>query len=141
MEGKAKRQRDHKGIDLRARLLTPIFASADGIVTFAGFQGKNPSRNQSSNSSQAVKADIDNTDIAGGGIMVFIAHSPSLETRYMHLNSFDIEEGQHVKAGEQIGLSGDSGDAKGGPHLHYEVHQNGKAVDPAPFVFGGQEVA
>lgn len=98
----------HKGIDLRSAKGTPILAAADGTVLFAG-TGR------------------------GYGRIVKLGHAHGVETWYAHLDAFRVGERDRVRQGERIGRVGTSGNSTG-PHLHYEVHVNGQAVDPAPYL-------
>ncbi|MCF8146350.1 MAG: M23 family metallopeptidase [Deltaproteobacteria bacterium] len=98
----------HKGIDVSTRAGSPIVASADGVVSFTGWD-------------------------RGYGRVVLIKHGHGFETRYAHLNKSIVKKGQRVKRGETIGLVGTSGKTTG-PHLHYEVHLNGVAVNPIRYV-------
>jgi len=96
---------DHKGIDLRSDFNSEVKAVADGIVKEVSFPyGK-----------------------------ITLLHKNNVETVYMHLSSINVNEKQGVKKGELIGFSGGRG-PKGPkqytPHLHFEVHIEGKAVDP-----------
>jgi murein DD-endopeptidase MepM/ murein hydrolase activator NlpD len=65
--------------------------------------------------------------------VIDIAHSEQLVTRYAHLSSIKVKVGDVVTRGQLIGLSGSSGHSTG-PHLHYEVRVNSKAVDPLRFI-------
>ena len=95
----------HEGIDLSARLGTPIFATADGVVLQAGYR-------------------------AGGfGKKVLLDHGFGYRTLYGHCNEVLVKPGQKVKRGEVIARVGSTGLSKA-PHLHYEVHVNGRPVDP-----------
>jgi murein DD-endopeptidase MepM/ murein hydrolase activator NlpD len=94
----------HKGVDIRCAFGTPVWSAADGQVAFAGFAGPR-------------------------GNTVEIRHSDQLTTVYAHLDRVDVQAGQRVQAGQQVGASGSSGRSTG-PHLHYEVWQNGRPVDP-----------
>src|SRR6185436_1488029 len=98
------RQRFHAGTDLRLAYGQDVRAAAAGVVTFAGEKG-------------------------GYGTSVTVRHSDGLETRYAHLSSMDVREGDLVAAGEVIARSGNTGRTTG-PHLHFEVRQNGRPVDP-----------
>ena len=69
-------------------------------------------------------------ELAGGwGIVVTIAHSSGVETMYAHLSRVSVTVGQRVTAGRTVGAVGATGHASG-PHLHFEVHIRGAAVDP-----------
>ena len=97
--------RPHEGIDLSARLGTPIYATADGLVLQAGYR-------------------------AGGfGKKVLLDHGFGYRTLYGHCNEVLVKPGQEVQRGEVIARVGSTGLSKA-PHLHYEVHVNGRPVDP-----------
>ena len=98
----------HPGIDFRGPLGSAIFAAAPGKVVYAGWRG-------------------------GYGRLVEIRHDNGLVTRYAHLRRIDTKVGDAVEAGETIGGLGSSGRSTG-PHLHFEVRINGKAVNPRPFL-------
>ena len=101
----------HRGVDLRAAYGEPIGAADAGTVVFAGEQ-------------------------RGYGQTVVVEHAGGVRTRYAHLSSLTTEAGADVKAGDTIGRAGKSGRATG-THLHFEVTQNGRHVDPHTFVAGG----
>ncbi len=103
----------HQGIDIRAAEGTPIFASADGIVTKAAPDSKGVTK--------------------GGGHMIFIDYGNGVEARYMHLSAYGVIAGDDVKAGDIIGFTGNTGDSST-PHLHFEYYIGGQAIDPA-FIF------
>ena len=103
----------HQGIDVRAAEGTPIFASAEGIVTKAAPDSKGVTK--------------------GGGHMIFIDYGQGVEARYMHLSAYGVKVGDHVKAGDIIGFTGNTGDSST-PHLHFEYYIGGRAIDPA-FIF------
>ncbi len=98
-------RRMHSGQDYRARTGTPIVAVTDGTVTSAGRAG-------------------------GCGITVKINHGGGLETRSCHMSRMAVRRGQSVRRGQVIGYVGSTG-LSTGPHLHFEVYRNGRAVDPA----------
>ncbi|WP_394730384.1 M23 family metallopeptidase [Altererythrobacter sp. GH1-8] len=102
------RRKAHKGIDLAAPTGTPVYATADGIVTKAKW-------------------------FSSYGLYISIDHSADLETRYAHLSKLAVEAGEFVKKGDLIGYVGSTGRSTG-PHLHYEVRIDGVAVDPLPFM-------
>jgi len=126
--------RSHRGTDLMAPKLTPVYAIADGIVT--------------------VVRDGDRS-----GRWVAIDHENGWESWYMHLNNdhpgtddgkadwsltvaSGIAEGERVVAGELIAWVGDSGNAEpSSPHTHFELHRNGKAVDPYLHLRAAYELA
>lgn len=94
----------HAGLDIAAALGTPVLAAAEGRVSTAGWGG-------------------------AYGYVVFIDHEAGLQTRYAHLNRIDVRQGERVRAGSPIGVVGLTG-ATTGPHLHFEVRQGERAVDP-----------
>jgi murein DD-endopeptidase MepM/ murein hydrolase activator NlpD len=99
-----KRMRMHAGVDYAARRGTPIEATAPGKVVFAARNG-------------------------GYGKQVRIQHKNGIVTSYSHMNSFSVTRGSWVSQGQTIGTVGSTGMSTG-PHLHYEVHVNGKRVNP-----------
>lgn len=103
--------RPHKGIDIAARVGEPILAAAKGRVTFSGNRGN------------------------GYGNMVEIDHGHGFITRYAHASRLHVRTGQTVDRGFRIADVGATG-LVSGPHLHYEVEQNGRQVDPMNFVIG-----
>jgi murein DD-endopeptidase MepM/ murein hydrolase activator NlpD len=98
----------HEGIDISAPLGTPVYASADGIVIFAGYK-------------------------EGYGLEVEISHQNGIITRYAHLSRILVSPGQKIKRGEIIGKVGSTGRSTGS-HLHYEVIVNGRAVNPLNYI-------
>ena len=100
--------RMHSGTDLAGAYGTAIYATADGVVTEAGWSN-------------------------GYGRMVQIKHAFGLETRYAHLSQVRVEVGQKVSRGDRIGDMGNSGRSTG-THLHYEVHLNGTPINPMTFI-------
>ena len=100
--------RPHEGIDVTAPAGTPIEAPAAGVVTAAGWE-------------------------AGYGNTIDISHGYGISTRYAHTSKILVRVGQRVARGQQIALVGNTGLATG-PHLHYEVHVNGRPVDPLRYV-------
>jgi len=103
-----KKSAYHKGIDFGGSVGDPVFATASGTVEQAGYD-------------------------SAMGNYIYIDHGNGLETVYMHLSKLYVKEGQNVKKGEKIGALGNTGRSTG-PHLHYEVHKNGKAINPRPYV-------
>ena len=69
-----------------------------------------------------------------GPELVAAEHGDGIETYYAHLSKFNIQRGQQIKRGDVIGYVGNTG-LSSGPHLHYEVHLNGKEVDPVHYLF------
>jgi murein DD-endopeptidase MepM/ murein hydrolase activator NlpD len=104
----------HTGLDMRGEPGDPVRASANGMVTFAGWQG-------------------------GYGKMVEIDHGNGVATRYGHLSSIDTEVGHTIKTGQIIGKVGTTGRSTG-PHLHYETRIDGDAVDPQRFLRAGAKL-
>lgn len=100
--------RAHKGIDLSSPVGTPIYATADGVVSKASWFG-------------------------GYGLYVSLEHGGNLQTRYGHMSRLNVAEGQRVNKGEIIGFVGSTGRSTG-PHLHYEVRVHGEAVNPIPYM-------
>lgn len=103
----------HYGMDFTAPVGTPIYATGDGKVVETS--GSTRSR-------------------VGYGLLVKVDHGYGYETLYAHLNTFNVKVGQEVKRGEIIGYVGNSGGSTA-PHLHYEVHRNGSAVNPQHYYF------
>lgn len=97
----------HKGIDLGAAKGTPVRAAADGVVIAAGALAENDGRY---------------------GIAVIIDHG-GRQSLYAHLDSVAVKAGERVAAGRTIGAVGETGLATG-PHLHFEVRQDGRLLDP-----------
>ena len=77
---------------------------------------------------------------AAYGNMVEIDHGGGYATRYAHLSEIDVKVGDKVKFGETLGKTGSTGRSTG-PHLHYEVRHNGKAVNPISFLKAGRIVS
>jgi murein DD-endopeptidase MepM/ murein hydrolase activator NlpD len=104
----------HNGIDMAARMGTEIKARAPGKVVFAGRNGVY-------------------------GNMVEIDHGHGIRTRYGHMSSIAVRQGQIVAARDKLGAVGSTGRSTA-PHLHYEVLFNGKTMDPRKFVEAKQHV-
>lgn len=98
----------HRGLDISARRGTPVYAPADGVVVFTGRNG-------------------------GLGKTIRISHGFGFTTMYGHLHEITAELGDEIRRGEQIGTVGNTGRSTGS-HLHYEVHEDGKSVDPLYFI-------
>ena len=98
----------HSGIDFKGAIGSPIFAAAEGRVTFAGLKG-------------------------GYGNAVEVTHANGMLTRYAHLSRIDVRPGELVAAGATLGGLGSTGRSTG-PHLHFEVRVNDRAVNPRPFL-------
>lgn len=98
----------HRGLDISARRGTPVYAPADGVVVFAGRNG-------------------------GLGKTIRISHGFGFTTLYGHLHEMNVKLGDQVHRGDHIGAIGNTGRSTGS-HLHYEVHEEGKAKDPLYFI-------
>ena len=98
----------HGGIDFKGAYGSPIFAAADGKVSFSGWK-------------------------SGYGRTIEIEHAGGILTRYAHLSSSDVAVGKRITAGETIGGLGSTGRSTG-PHLHFEVRVDNQAVNPRPFL-------
>ena len=106
-----KARKMHEGMDFTAKTGTPIYATGDGYI-----------------------AQADNT-ASGYGNHIVIRHGFGYETVYAHLSRYKCKRGQRVKRGDVIGYVGSTGRSEG-PHLHYEVHNNRKVVNPLNFYYG-----
>lgn len=104
----------HSGMDFRAPVGMEARASAAGTVVKAGWNG-------------------------GYGRMVEIDHGQGFSTRYAHLSHISVSEGQKVEAGDIVGRTGNTGRSTG-PHLHYEVRQNGTPLNPLRFLKAGKAI-
>lgn len=98
----------HGGIDISAPMQTPVVAPAAGTVIAAQFE-------------------------AGLGNTVLLSHGNGLRTTYGHLARYTVKAGQTVMRNQIIGWVGSTG-LSTGPHLHYEVEQNGAGVDPMKYI-------
>ena len=106
--------RMHEGTDFAAGYGTPIYATADGVVTYADWEN-------------------------GYGRLIKIQHSYGIETRYGHLSQIRVDVGQKVSRGDRIGDMGNSGRSTG-THLHYEIRFGAKAVNPMTFIKAARDV-
>ncbi|MBV2361221.1 peptidoglycan DD-metalloendopeptidase family protein [Thalassococcus sp. CAU 1522] len=104
----------HAGTDFAAPHGTPIYSTADGVVTFAGWS-------------------------SGYGRLVKIQHEFGIETRYAHLSKINVKVGQRVSRGGRIGAMGNTGRSTG-THLHYEVRVGGKPVNPMIYIKAANDV-
>ncbi|MFT4028055.1 MAG: M23 family metallopeptidase [Novosphingobium sp.] len=98
----------HAGLDFKGPIGAPIYAAAEGTITFAGVK-------------------------QGYGNCIEISHGNGLVTRYAHMSAFRASLGQKVAAGAIIGAIGSTGRSTG-PHLHFEVRINDRPVNPRPFL-------
>ena len=104
----------HSGIDFRAPTGQPARATAPGTVASAGYEG-------------------------GYGNMVTIDHGGGITTRFAHLSKISVKKGQAIAKGDVIGSTGSTGRSTG-PHLHYEIRVNGRAIDPMTFLRAGDKL-
>ena len=106
-----KARRRHKGMDFTATRGTPIYATSDGVIKRADARA------------------------LGYGKHIRIDHGFGYVTLYAHLSGYNVKRGQRVKRGDIIGYVGNTGRSQA-PHLHYEIHKDGKAVNPINFYSG-----
>jgi murein DD-endopeptidase MepM/ murein hydrolase activator NlpD len=100
----------HDGIDLRAKVNTPVYATADGVVEYAANQKK-----------------------SGYGKLLLIRHNYGFKTIFGHLSKFAVKYGDFVKKGDLIAYTGNSG-LSNGPHLHYEIRHIYRTLNPINFI-------
>jgi len=100
----------HRGSDMKAKLNTPVYATADGLVEWAGYHKR-----------------------SGFGRLIILEHVYGFKSYYGHLNRVVVKSGKFVKKGELIGYTGNSG-LSNGPHLHYEIRFIHRALNPFYFV-------
>jgi murein DD-endopeptidase MepM/ murein hydrolase activator NlpD len=105
-----KYRRFHTGMDFSAPRGTPVYATGDARVKQARRDG-------------------------GYGNLIILDHGFGYETYYAHLREFEVWRGQHVERGQIIGYVGSTG-LSTAPHLHYEVHKDGRVVNPVNFYYG-----
>jgi murein DD-endopeptidase MepM/ murein hydrolase activator NlpD len=98
----------HTGLDIAASVGTPIYAPADGVISFAGYDG-------------------------GYGKLLSLDHGYGVVTRFGHCSELYVQVGQKVKRGDVIGAVGNTGRSTAA-HLHYEVRVNGIPVDPINYI-------
>ena len=99
-----KKKKMHSGVDLAASRSADVFASAAGVVTFAGRMN-------------------------GYGSIVIIEHGKDISTCYAHLQKIAVRKGNYILLGEKIGIQGNTGNSSG-DHLHYEIRLSNKPVNP-----------
>ena len=99
----------HSGIDIGARIGTPVKAPAPGVVIFAGQQGEY-------------------------GVTLIIDHGNNTRSLYGHLSRLTVAVGQMVKRGDLVALTGNTGRSSG-PHLHYEIQVKGQPVNPHSYIW------
>lgn len=100
-----RKKHTHKGIDMAAPRMTPIYATADATVTFAAYNG-------------------------GYGNFVKLNHENGYKTAYAHMHKIAVKNGDKIKKGDLVGYVGTTGSSTGN-HLHYEVYYKDQLVDPA----------
>lgn len=100
----------HNGIDFKADRGTPVYATADGVVEYAGFHKS-----------------------SGFGKLIILQHNFGFKTYYAHLDAVKIKTGDYISKGQLIGLSGNTG-LSTGPHLHYEIRHLFTSLNPEPFI-------
>lgn len=105
-----KTRRPHYGVDFSLPKGSPVYATGDGVVKYT------------------------RSTIAGYGKHMEIDHGFGYATKYAHLSEFVVKSGQKIKRGELIAYSGNTGKSTA-PHLHYEVHTNGKPVNPVHYFY------
>lgn len=103
-------RRFHSGIDLRAPMRTPVYATADGMVEWAAYHQQ-----------------------SGLGNLVILRHNLGFNTYYGHLDSVEVSGGTFVRQGDLIGYSGNTG-LSSAPHLHYEVRHLHRRLEPRTFI-------
>jgi murein DD-endopeptidase MepM/ murein hydrolase activator NlpD len=101
----------HKGIDFHARIGDPVMAVADGVVRFSGVKG-------------------------GYGNVVDVDHGNGYVTRYAHNSRLSVREGDLVRAGQEVAKAGSTGRSTGA-HVHFEVWQDGRVMNPRKFLGEG----
>jgi murein DD-endopeptidase MepM/ murein hydrolase activator NlpD len=94
----------HEGVDVAVDFGTPVSATADGLVIWAGSH-------------------------AGYGNLVVVYHNNGITSRYGHLSRITVEAGQRLRRGDQVGYAGSTGRSTG-PHVHYEIRENDQPLDP-----------
>jgi murein DD-endopeptidase MepM/ murein hydrolase activator NlpD len=104
----------HEGVDLGAPVGTPVVATGDGQVDWAGWRDRY-------------------------GQLVEVDHGWGLRTRYAHLSKIMVHAGERVRRGTPVGLLGETGRTTG-PHLHYEVRVNEQPTNPMKFITAGHDV-
>jgi len=106
------RQSHHEGVDIAARMGSPVYAMGDGVVSYAG-------------------------EKQGYGMTVEVTHQSGLVTRYAHLRALLSKVGDRIKKGQTVALVGTTGRSTG-PHLHFEVVRQGHSVNPAGYLRNGR---
>ena len=104
------RREHHKGSDMKAKIFTEVYATANGVVEYAGYHRK-----------------------SGFGRLIILNNSYGFRTYFAHLGKIKVKHGQVVQKGDLIALTGNSGRSNG-PHLHYEIRFMQRAVNPFWFI-------
>ncbi len=104
----------HYGVDLGSVFKSPVYVTAPGVVTYAGWSGKY-------------------------GKVIEVEHGAGIKTRYGHLHKILVKKGRQLKFRDKIGLLGSTGRSTGA-HLHYEILFKGKAKNPMKFIKAGRHV-
>ncbi len=99
----------HDGVDIKGRRGAKIYATAEGIITRAGYNG-------------------------GYGNYVEVQHRDGYKTAYAHMKNILVKRGQRIHRGDVIGLVGNTGRSTG-PHLHYEIRRNNTPLNPAKYMY------
>lgn len=99
----------HQGVDIANRPWTPVYATADGVVDLTDYS-------------------------TGYGNLIAVEHGFGFKTLYGHLQTYAVRPRQFVMRGDLLGYIGSSGITTG-PHLHYEIRRNGKAIDPLDCIY------
>lgn len=105
-----KKRQMHHGIDFKAAIGTPVYATADGVIEYSGFHKQ-----------------------SGYGKLVIVQHNFGFKTYYGHMKSLKVKGRTFVRKGQLLGYSGNTGISTG-PHLHYEVRHLYSPLNPAPFL-------
>lgn len=126
-------RRRHRGIDLFTPRGSPIYASTDGEVIFAGASVRRRWGGRSVPMPFARARRIGRARLALSGYFVMIQHPEGLISAYMHLSGYTVQKGDQVKGGQLIGYSGDTGIRRSKPHLHFELREPPREhFDPLP---------
>ena len=104
----------HYGVDLGSVFKSPVYVTAPGVVTYAGWSGKY-------------------------GKVIEVEHGAGIKTRYGHLHKILVKKGRQLRFRDKIGLLGSTGRSTGA-HLHYEILFKGKAKNPMKFIKAGRHV-
>lgn len=125
-------KRKHKGIDFDSSGGEPVRAVAAGKVLFAGIDWPRGTASERLPFEKARK--VRSSTMGPGGLFVMIHHGDTRISAYMHLATYTVETGDRVEPGQIIGTVGRTGVRKSGAHLHFELRQDGKHLDPLPIL-------